>query len=141
MRISPSFGISPFSLLRPYSLSFRRGRELFDPDAELLGSLCWGFLQEDVNEAQRRKELAEDAPIDILSTSPVRSSVALPPTPRKAKSDASGQPQEGEGEEEVGGKRWWWEEEGDGDDKSDWYLPIKLGRNGKVWRDWESLFD
>lgn len=133
-------GFPQFPSLGP-TLSFRKGREFFDRDAELLGSLCWGFLQEDVNEAQRRKELAEDAPIDILSTSPVRSSVALPPTPRKAKRDASGQQQEGDGEGEVGGKRWWWEEEGDGDDKSDWYLPIKLGRDGKVWRDWESLFD
>jgi hypothetical protein len=85
--------------------------------------------QEDAGEALRRKELAEDAPIDILSTTPPRTALALPPVAAPGGSTAKA---------EAG---WWWETEGDGDDKTDWYLPIKLGKDGRVWRDWESLFE
>jgi hypothetical protein len=85
--------------------------------------------QEDAGEALRRKELAEDAPIDILSTTPPRTALALPPVAALGGSPAKA---------EAG---WWWETEGDGDDKTDWYLPIKLGKDGRVWRDWESLFE
>lgn len=85
--------------------------------------------QEDAGEALRRKELAEDAPIDILTTTPPRTALALPSVAALAVTSTS---------QEVG---WWWETEGDGDDKTDWYLPIKLGKNGRVWRDWESLFE
>ena len=121
-----------------------------------------GAKQEDKDSLARRKRLEEDYPIDILSISPVVTTIPLPlplPSHHSQPQEEDGPDAMDTGEEEVdkkplsspsrnGGEavageqqqKWWWEDEPDDDDKVDWFMPIRLDAEGKVEGGWEDIY-